>query len=79
MPLFKQSRERKELNNIMKATTSDFKNFLASIPSLIKNQKQKPKEERSTALKALILTLVIVSIIIFIFLKVPFLKTLLFP
>lgn len=78
MPLFKNSREKQQINSFMKYTSSALKDLADSFPSFIENQKKKSKEERSTDLKALILTIIIVSIIIFIFLKVPFLRNLLF-
>lgn len=78
MPLFKKNSEKQQINSCIKSTASDLKNLIDSIPSFIEKQKKKSKEERSTDLKALILTIIIISIIIFIFLKVPFLRNLLF-
>lgn len=77
--LTKPSAEKKELNYTMKSTSNDFKNFLKDIPTLISNHKKKSKSERSTDIKALLITLVIISIIIFAFFKIPFLKKIMFP
>lgn len=62
-----------------KSILSYLKNFIFSIKSLIQNEKNKPAEERSKDLTALVLTIIIVTIILFIFWKVPFLKKFLFP
>ena len=58
---------------------SYFKRYSTTISSLIKDAKNKPKEERFRDITALIITLFIVSMIVFIFWKVPFLHNLVFP
>ena len=58
---------------------SYIKRYTSTISSIIKESKNKPAEERSRDLKALILTIIIISILIFIFWKVPFLHNLIFP
>ena len=71
-----------QVDNIDKSPKSIFlylKNFFISVKKLINNEKNKPPEERSKDLTALILTIIIVAIILFIFWKVPFLKKFLFP
>ena len=73
------SREKQQITNIMQSTSTDLKDLLNNVPSLIKNHKQKPKDERSKDIKALFLTLAIVSIIILAFVKIPFLQKLVFP
>lgn len=71
--------KEENINRYVKPNTSYFKKYFNQIGNLIQNEKQKPAEERSKDLKALILTIIIVSILLFIFWKVPFLKKLLFP
>ena len=58
---------------------SYIKRYTSTISSIIKESKNKPADERSRDLKALILTIIIISILIFIFWKVPFLHNLIFP
>ena len=74
------SKNNEELNNNKKATKKLYiKNYSSTIKSIIHNEINKPQEERSRDLKALILTIIIVSILVVIFLKVPFLHKLIFP
>lgn len=75
----KKKRKQKKLDPLKKEMTNSIKEIISQIPSLIHGEFEKPPEERAKTVKALILTLIIVSIIIFIFLKVPFLRSLLFP
>lgn len=58
---------------------SYFGRYVSTIKSLIYNEIKKSPEERSKDFKALILTIIIISILIFIFWKVPFLHSLIFP
>ena len=67
----------KENKNV--APQSYFKRYGQTIKSLIQDEVQKPQEERSRDLKALIITIIIVAILIFIFWKVPFLHNIIFP
>lgn len=73
----KNNRERQKINELTNETFTPIKDFFHSIPNLIKAEKNKPKQERSKDIKALILTLIIAGIIIFLFIKVPFLRRLL--
>ena len=56
-----------------------FKRYSSTIKELISSEVNKSQEERSKDLKALIITIVIVAILIFVFWKVPFLHSLIFP
>ena len=53
--------------------------YFSTIKNLIYNETKKSHEERSKDFKALILTIIIISILIFIFWKVPFLHSFIFP
>ncbi|MBO4816364.1 MAG: J domain-containing protein [Clostridia bacterium] len=55
------------------------KKYVNDIREAIKTEANKPKDERDRDFKALILTIIVVSILLFVFLKIPFLKKLLFP
>ena len=66
--------DKKQENN-----SSYFKKYGHTITSLIRDEINKPSEERSRDFKALLLTIVIISVLIFIFWKVPFLNNFLFP
>ncbi|MDO5556421.1 MAG: DnaJ domain-containing protein [Clostridia bacterium] len=66
-------------NKPKKESHSYVKKYINSIANTIYNETQKPQDERSRDIKALILTLIIISILIFIFWKVPFLNNLIFP
>ena len=54
----------------------DIPRFGDILKTIIKNQKNKTKEEHITSLKALALTFIIIFIIIILFVKVPFLNNL---
>lgn len=55
------------------------KDFVSSLKTLLRNEKNKSPEERSKDFKAIVLTIIIISILLFIFWKVPFLRKFLFP
>ena len=74
-----QNYNNNKRNTVKTETVSYVRECINSIKNMITNEKNKPAEERSKDLKALILTIIIVSIIIFIFWKVPFLNNLIFP
>ncbi len=69
----------KHNDNFVKPNSSYFKSYISRIGTVIRNETQKPTEERSRDFKALILTIIIISILLFVFWKVPFLHNLLFP
>ena len=78
----RKSKLKKKKNSIIALNTevlTSLKEIISNIPRLIREETQKPKEERTKSLKAFILTIILVSIIIFVFVKVPFLNKLLFP
>ena len=89
---FKEQKKHKTFNNVRQkknnqyndsetfsqSIASGMKSLFSSIKSVIKNEKLKSAEERSKDFKALILTIIIISVLLFIFLKVPFLRKLLF-
>lgn len=78
MKIRNKSKEYKE-NSEKNESNSYFKRYSTTIKNLINTEINKPQEERSKDLKALLLTIVIVSILIFVFWKVPFLHNFLFP
>ncbi len=55
------------------------KNFFNTLKSLVQNEKNKPADERSRDIKALILTIIIVAILLLIAWNVPFIHNFLFP
>ena len=70
---------KQKIDGLVEASVVGLKDLIHDIPAAFKKHRSKPKEERSKDIKALFLSLLIVSIIVFIFLKVPFLKKLVFP
>ena len=56
-----------------------FNRYSSTLKSIINDEVNKPQEERSRDLKALIITIIIISILIFVVLKVPFLHNYIFP
>lgn len=60
-------------------TMFNFKQYSGTISNAIKEEANKPHEERSRDLIAFVLTIIIVSILVFIFWKVPAIKNFLFP
>ena len=75
----KTSSDRQQLGEIVKSSMPSIKELMQDMKVAIKNESNKPQEERKKDLIALILTLIIIAIIIFVFFKVPSLKKLLFP
>ena len=75
----KISNERQALNNMFKSTAPSIKELFIGVKDAIKNESNKPEQERKKDIQALFITLIIVSIIVFLFFKVPFLKKILFP
>lgn len=71
--------QSEDINRFVKPNPSYFKKYINQFRTLIRNEKQKPSEERSKDFKALILTIIIVSILLFVFWKVPFLRNFIFP
>ncbi len=71
--------QTKNINDTEKNNPSYYKKYITQIAKAIRNQRQKPSEERSRDFKALVLTIIIISFLIFIFWNVPFLKKFLFP
>lgn len=55
------------------------KRYFDTLKSLIKDEANKPADERSRDIKALILTIIIVSILLLIAWNVPFIHNLIFP
>lgn len=68
-----------DINRFIKPNISTAKSYLGDIKEAIKNEAQKPKEEKSKDLKAMLLTVVIVAILLFVFWKIPFIRNYLFP
>ena len=82
MKLFKRNKNNNNTQNNSETTIqkeSYIQRYSSTIKSLIREQANKPQEERSRDFKALILTLIIIPIIVFIFWKVPFLHKFIFP
>lgn len=70
---------KKEENSKKRKSHFNFKKYDNTIRSLINDEANKPKEERSRDIKALILTIIIICILIFIAWKIPFIREFLFP
>ena len=66
-------------NEVKQEKPSYIKKYSLAIKSLVNDEINKPKEERSRDLKALIATIIIIPILIFIFWKIPFIRNFLFP
>jgi len=65
---------RQKFKEFFGLNKNTFKDFSSLFKSIAQNEANKPKNERSKDLQALILTIIIMVIIIIIFLKVPFLR-----
>ena len=70
--------QKEDVNRFVKPNASYFKKYINQVGNLIQNEKQKSSEERSRDFKALILTIIIMAILIFVFLKIPFLRKIIF-
>ena len=71
--------QKQNINKFVKPNPAFFKSYISQIRDVIKNERQKPSDERARDFKALVLTVIIISILLFIFWKVPFLKNFIFP
>ena len=75
----KIKKKSKEYTKKESAAVSYLRKYGLGIKSIIKNEINKPKEERSRDFKAFILTIIIIAILLVIFWNIPFLHNIFFP